>query len=290
MIYILFSVCCNVIVSVLLKLARRYSIDIFQAITWNYSMALFLTWVFYKPHIINIQIQQLPTVTYITLAILFPALFLVIGWAIKSAGIIRTAIAQRLSLFIAFIAAFLLFNAQPTPLEITGLIIGIAAIICVIPWQKIDPANRRSPYSWLYLLIVFTGFGVIDVLLKQVATFTAIPFTTSLFIIFGLAFTLSQLVLLYTIIAKKIKFTIRHIFFGWILGIANFGNTLFYLMAPNALSTNPSTVFLIINIGVITLGAVVGLVIFKERLNTLNKIGILLAIVAIIVTAYSQMH
>jgi hypothetical protein len=36
MLYVFLSICCSVIVSVLLKLARRYQIDVFQAITWNY--------------------------------------------------------------------------------------------------------------------------------------------------------------------------------------------------------------------------------------------------------------
>ena len=76
--------------------------------------------------------------------------------------------------------------------------------------------------------------------------------------------------------------------FGWVLGVANFGNILFYLKAHTALSTSPSTVFSAMNIGVITLGAIVGLFVFHERLSLLNKIGIGLAIVAIIIITYSQ--
>ncbi len=290
MIYILLSVCFSVTVSVLLKLARRYSIDIFQAITWNYSIALLLTWILYRPHIATLQLHNTPILIYGTLAVLFPGLFVIVGLAVRSAGIVRTDIAQRLSLFISLIAAFLLFNEQPTTLKITGLSIGIVAVICAVPWQKNDPANRRSRYSWLYLIMVFAGFGIIDVLLKQVAAFSAIPFTTSLFLIFSLAFILSQLVLLYMVIAQKIKFTIRHIFFGWILGIANFGNILFYLKAHQALSANPSTVFSAMNIGVIALGAIIGIVVFKEKLNVINKLGIALAIAAIVMIAYSQTH
>jgi len=74
-----------------------------------------------------------------------------------------------------------------------------------------------------------------------------------------------------------------HILFGWILGIANFGNVLFYLKAHQALSGSPSLVFSSMDIGVIGLGAFVGLVIFREKLSMINKVGIALAVVAIII-------
>jgi len=95
--------------------------------------------------------------------------------------------------------------------------------------------------------------------------------------------------LIYLFATKKLKFSWPHILFGWILGIANFGNILFYLKAHQALAKDPSIVFSAMNIGVIALGAFVGLLIFKEKLSRLNKIGIVLAVIAIIVIYYPQM-
>jgi len=40
------------------------------------------------------------------------------------------------------------------------------------------------------------------------------------------------------------------------------------------------------NIGVIALGALVGVFVFNEKLSLLNKIGMALAIVAVLVIAY----
>jgi len=275
-------------VSVLLKLARRYHIDIFQAIAWNYSIAMVLTWIIYRPQLISLPAA--PVYIYSSLAVLLPALFVIIGLSIKFTGIVRTDIAERLSLFIPLIAAFLIFNEKLTILKVAGLAIGIIAIICSIPWKKERSYNRRSAYSWLYLVTVFVGMGVIDILFKQVAVFNGVPYTTSLFIIYTAAFILSQIVLLFMVMTKKIRFTLRHIFFGWILGVVNFGNILFYLKAHQVLSGNPSVVFSAMNIGVIVLGALIGLIIFREKLSKLNKAGIVLAVIAIIVMAYSQTH
>ncbi|MBK0378884.1 DMT family transporter [Mucilaginibacter segetis] len=286
MLYVFLSVCCSVVVSVLLKLARRYSIDVFQAITWNYSMAILLTWIFFKPSIQNLE--RAPFAVYLGLGILLPLIFLVMATSVRVAGIVRTDVAQRLSLFIPLLASFLLFNEPLNTIKIIGMVIGFAAILCSIPWQK-KTANRKVfSNAWIYLLVVFIGLGIIDILFKQIALFKDVAYTTSLFIVYILAFAIAFTGLLYQVITKKARIFWPHIIFGWILGVANFGNILFYLKAHKALSQSPSAVFSAMNIGVIVVGAFVGLFIFNERLSLLNKIGIGLAIAAIIVITYSQ--
>jgi multidrug transporter EmrE-like cation transporter len=285
MLYVFLSICCSVIVSVLLKLAKRYQIDVFQAITWNYSMAILLTWFFFKPTIPSLQ--NAPVHIYLGLGVLLPLLFMVMAISVRVAGIVRTDVAQRLSLFIPLLASFLIFGDSLNKLKIIGLVIGFAAILCSIPWQK-KTANRRV-YSnaWIFLLIIFFGIGIIDILFKQVALFKEVPYTTSLFLIYILAFVIALIVLIFRVLTKKTKFSWPHIMFGWILGVANFGNILFYLKAHTSLSKSPSTVFSAMNIGVIALGTLVGLVVFNERLSILNKVGVALAVIAIVVITIS---
>ena len=286
MLYVFLSICCSVIVSILLKLARRYSIDVFQAVAWNYSIAILLTWFFFKPSIPSLH--NAPLGLYAGLGFLLPVLFIVMARSVRVAGIIRTDVAQRLSLFIPLLASFLLFGDHLNSLKIVGLVIGFAAILCSIPWQK-KTANRKVvSNAWMYLLIVFLGIGVIDVLFKQVAAFKAVSYTASLLAIYVLSFIVGLLILCIRILTKQTKFSWPHIMFGWILGIFNFGNILFYLKAHTALSGSPSTVFSAMNIGVIALGTLVGLVIFNERLSMANKIGVALAVVAIIVITVSN--
>jgi drug/metabolite transporter (DMT)-like permease len=72
------------------------------------------------------------------------------------------------------------------------------------------------------------------------------------------------------------------------LGIANFGNILFYLKAHQDLATQPSLVFSTMNIGVIILGSAVGVFIFHEKLSRLNYAGIVLALVSILFLYFAQ--
>ena len=281
MLYVFISICFSVAVSVMFKLAKRYHIDVYQAITWNYSIAIVLTWLFLKPQLNHIS--SAPFALLVLLGLLLPLLFVIIAASVKSNGIVRTDAAQRLSLFIPIAAAFILFNEVATTTRLVGLIVGLAAVICLIPWQKQTRDRKAGANSWVYLLAVFIGMGVIDVLLKQVSQLTI---GTSLFIVYTLAFIIALIGLFYQVFRKTMRFSWPHILIGWVLGIANFGNILFYIKAHQSLAKKPSIVFASMNVGVIVVGTLVGVIIFKEKLSLFNKIGLLLAILAIFVIYY----
>src|SRR5580698_6478018 len=109
--YIFLSICCSIVVSVMLKLSKRYQIDVYQAVVWNYSMAIFLSWLLLRPHLTNLN--SAPIFSYALLGILLPGIFIALGVAIKGSGIVRTDVAQRMSLLIPIIAAFVLFHEKP---------------------------------------------------------------------------------------------------------------------------------------------------------------------------------
>ena len=283
MIFILISVCFSVFVSVLLKLAKRYDIDNRQAIAWNYSIAGLLTWLIYRPEMPLMSEPIFPI--YFILGFLLPSLFVILALSIRYTGIVKTDIAQRLSLFIPVIASFVLFDEEQSTRKIIGIAIAFLAIIFSITWKK--ETNAKKSF-WIYPVLVFIGMGIIDTLFKQIAKITTIPFTSSLLVVFIIAFVLSFSYLLYLYLFKKMKFTLINMVCGWILGIANFGNILFYMKAHQDLAKQPSLVFFTMNIGVILLGSTVGVFIFREKLNRLNYFGILLALISILFLYYAQ--
>lgn len=286
MIYLALSIICSVTVGVLLKLAKRYEINVMQAVTWNYLFAIVLSAVFFKPDLGALSFANLSWV-FPALGILLPTVFLFQGIAVRQAGLARTDIAQRLSLFISLCAAYFLFNENFDRLKYVGLIFGFAAIIFTM-YRKSESAAAKQ--SWLYLLLVFAGFGLIDVLLKLVSQITVMPFTTSLFLIFCICFVLSLAYILYLASIKKTKLQLINFICGCVLGFFNFGNILFYLKAHQAMSENPSTVFASMNMGVIITGSFIGIVLFKERLSKLNYLGLVLALAAIILITLSKLH
>lgn len=163
-------------------------------------------------------------------------------------GIVKTDAAWRLSLFIPILAAWLIFDEDFNLYKIIGLLIGFLALILIL---NKPAANAQS--KWIYPTIVLFGFGIIDILFKQIALYTVLPYITSLFIV-DIALAISIFIVLYESIFKKARIEYKNFLFGILTGIFNFGNILFYLKAHQVFSENPSTVFASMNIGVIVLG------------------------------------
>lgn len=286
MVYLVLSIICSVIVGVLFKLARRYQINLTQAITWNYLFAIGLSLMCFRPDFSRLSIAEISPL-YWALGILMPCIFIFLGLSVRNAGLARTDIAQRLSLFISLSAAYFLFKENFDRYKEVAIVFGFAAIIFTM-YKKSDRVSSKR--SWLYLLLVFLGFGIVDVLFKMVSQITVIPYTTSLFIIYCIAFVLSSAYLLFLVWRKKTKLQLINFFCGCILGIFNFGNIFFYLSAHQEMSANPSTVFAAMNMGVIIAGTLIGIFVFRERLSRLNYLGLALALVSIILITLSKIY
>ena len=285
MIYVLLSVVCSVLVSVLLKLARRFDIDVGQAIAWNYVMASALTAAVLQPSLTPLREPAAPWLALVALGVLLPTIFLALAASVRHAGIVRSDAAQRLSLLLSLLAAFALFGEQLTAFKGLGIALGLLALLCMV-WRRGRGATHGEGVAgWLYPLLVFGGFGAIDILFKRVAL-AGVPLGTSLQAMFALALPVAFALQLWRRVQGQTRFTVRSALAGALLGLANFGNILFYLRGHRALPQHPALVFASMNLGVVALGALVGLLLFRERLSRLNLIGVALALLAIAVIAW----
>lgn len=283
MLYLVLSVICSVSVGIIFKVSRRYENNSLQIVVSNYFFALLLCWVAFNPKVANIDASA-PFMVYAGLGVLLPLVFLFLITSIKNIGIVKTDAAQRLSLFIPLLAAWLIFKEEFTFYKIIGILLGFLALFCIL--SKSDD-SKNSNYK--YPVLVFLGFGIIDILFKQLAAYQVVSYSTSLFIVFAAAFLVMLVVVIYDLFVNKQPFNFKNILFGLFVGVFNFGNILFYLKAHQAFADSPSTVFAGMNMGVIVLGSLVGVIFFKEKLNKLNYVGLLLALSSIFLIVFSQL-
>jgi drug/metabolite transporter (DMT)-like permease len=282
MLFLLLSILCSVTVSIIFKISRKYTISTVQIVAWNYIFAILLCYLSFPPDL-NALDAKAPWSVYISLGILLPAIFLFLAASVKYMGIVKTDAAQRLSLFIPILAAWLLFKEDFNTLKITAFFIALPAILLILS-KKAENKNNK----WIYPAVVLVGFGLIDVLFKQIALYTNLAFTTSLLVIFCIAMIIMVAAVIYEVIFKKVSLTRVNFILGALVGVFNFGNILYYLKAHKAFAENPSTVFAAMNMGVIIIGSLVGILVFKEKVSRYNYLGLLLAIVAIVLITFSQ--
>ena len=279
MMYLVIAVLCSVAVSVLLKILRQKNIDIRQTIVAGYPVAFLLTWFLLTPDVSSISTLGNAWGIILALGILLPTVFIILGRAIASVGMVATDAAQRLSLIIPIIAAFLLFGEVLTGTRVLGLGLGFLALGALVYRPKhtgggenasMSPPAARTP---LWLFGVWAGYGIVDILFKQVAKQgTAFPLT--LFVSFGVA---GLLLLIYLLVAR-VRWQGNALAAGLLLGALNMGNIYAYVRAHQVLSDSPSIVFTGMNVGVIAVATLIGVAVFKERLGRINVLGLLLAI------------
>ena len=281
---LIIAVLCSVAVSVLLKVARKRHIEIQQAIAFNYIVALSLSWFLLKPDFKGLEFtdfiaQSENTPIFLALGILLPSVFIIMSKAVEFAGIVRSDAAQRLSLFLPILAAFLIFHETLSQSKVVGIVLAFAGLFCLL-----SKPNQQSAVDFrgvLGLVGVWFGYGIIDILFKQVAK-SGGAFPTTLFIAFSLAACIMFIFLLF----KRTQWNVASVVGGIILGVLNFFNILFYIKAHQSFGSNPTLVFAGMNIGVICLGTITGALIFKEKISKVNWLGIVFSLCAIFCLYY----
>ncbi|MCQ9122777.1 DMT family transporter [Rodentibacter caecimuris] len=276
---LILAIFCSVAVSILLKVARKKNIIIEQAIAFNYIVALLLSYFLLKPNFKGLgftdyiaQSDSMPI--FLALGLLLPSVFIIMSKAVEFAGIVRSDAAQRLSLFLPILAAFFIFNEALSHSKLIGVILAFIGLLCLL-----SKPNEQSAVNFkgIFALIgVWFGYGIIDILFKQVSK-SGGAFPTTLFI----AFSLAACVMFIYLLLKRTQWRVASFVCGIILGVLNFFNILFYIKAHQSFGANPTLVFAGMNIGVICLGTITGALIFKEKISKINGVGIVFSLTAI---------
>jgi drug/metabolite transporter (DMT)-like permease len=273
------AVLCSVAVSVLFRLAPRLKLDVPQAVTWNYLTGALLALALLHPPLDALHGEHAPWRWWLPLGLLLPGLFLVLAASVRRAGIVRTDIAQRLSLLLSLIAAFTLFGQRTGSGQLAGLVLGLLAIPCLLARPRRDAAP--DALDWRLPLIVLVGWATTDVFFKRIAADGA-PLSVSLLATFAIAFVPMLAWQLWRHVRGTARLQLRSAIGGLVLGGLNFSNIGLYLAAHRALPHAPATVFATMNIGVVVVGTLVGALAFRERLGRLNLLAIPLAVLAIV--------
>ena len=285
MLQLVLAILCSVTVGVLIKYARMKGIHIAQSIAVNYIITTTLTYFLLKPDfkgesLTDIVIHHPAAYIFVILSLSLPTIFLIQAKSLEYAGIIRTDAAQRLSLFLPILAAFTLFGETPNPHKIFALVLAFIALGCLL-WKGHEGMKKGGRIAIVSLALVWVGYGMIDILFKQIAkSGSAFPVTLLIAFIGAGIFMFAYLFL------TRTKWHLPSMLTGILLGVLNFCNILFYIQAHQAMKDDPTLVFTGMNLGVICLGTLIGAAAFKEKIHKVNYLGVAIAIVAIICLFY----
>jgi drug/metabolite transporter (DMT)-like permease len=260
----------------------KYKISVLQAITVNYLVASTFGFLQSKG---SFTFLALPEQAWFPMALIV-GITLILGFNLfalsaERAGIVITAIASRMSVLIPVLAGFIIFAEPMGFMKITGIFLALFAFY--LTFLQKDKVKLQIKLMILPFLM-FVVMGTNDTLMKFAEVFSI----GNDFVLFLSTAFLSSLVLGIIVLIAKSKnerFNIKNVFAGIALGLLNWYSTFYFLKGLDLFDV--SIVVPVINVGIVTLSSVVGYFLFKEKLSTINWIGIFIAMIAIFLMAFT---
>jgi len=286
MIDIILGILCFNVILIVFKLLDKYGVDNLQAISVNYitagCLSIFLTRRPYSiPEIVNADWFYYA----VGVGIMFILVFNLLAKASQKIGMAIPTVANKMSLVIPIIVAIFLFNDSFSALKLFGILLALAGVYFV------STVGSKLSFDKKYLgliLIIFFGQGLADVLFAIAEKWFVSADDLGIFfcVIFSSAGLLGLCMLIPKLIKGSSKFQFKNIFWGIGLGIPNFLTLLFFFRSLDSGELESSQVYPIYNIGVVVLSALIGFLLFKEKLSTSNWFGVLLSVGAILAIAF----
>lgn len=285
MIYLVLTVLIITSFFVIFKLFAQYNVHTFTAVVLNYGVCI-VTGVTYYGFDNTVSLtSELEDVWYYAglLGVFFISGFYLMAYASQKVGMAMSTLASKLSMLMPIGVSLLLWNQDKEyPISIyLGLSLAILAVFVITINGK--NSTKISSSNLVLLLLVLLTSGAVDGLLSYVNTIYDHIHFQYVFPIYAffVAFVLGSIILIIRE-SKQIKMISKATLIGGVtLGIINYFSLVVLMKTLSAFDHNASVVFPYINLSVIIVSTIIGVGIFKEKMDTKKLLGILLAIVSI---------
>lgn len=292
MLYLLLCILTNVVIFLCFRQFKKLGLNTFQAIVFNYITCVLTGFIFLgdRQIIANLKFTDHWVIIGLILGMVFISTFYLMALTTQRFTMTVSSIASKMSLIIPVLISLLILNVQSKDYSIfnyIGMTLAIPAIFFSSYKKKGVEGTNFSGLSILLPLSVFVLGGLIDSTINYTSFHYLNEATEPLFptIIFSSA-TIVGVVLL---IVRKKKIQLKNIIGGVILGVVNYFSIYFLIRSLTYFNNDGAVVYPLLNVGVILVSALFSIFIFKEHLSKLNRNGLLLAILCIILISLEEL-
>ena len=290
MIYLILSILCSSAIFIIFKGFERFQVNTFTAIVINYLVAGFTGFLLVED---AVSVQRVVDSSWLYnalfLGVVFISLFNIMAITAQKFGASVASVANKMALIVPVVFAVVHYGDSLSWLKSTGIVLALFGVYFSTLKSKTTKGKKIDWKLLLIPLLLFLGSGFIDTFLKynQEIHLLGKPIEAKLFasITFFTAGAIGVFVLL--VDKSKRRFNTNTIFGGLLLGIINFGSIYFLIQTFDHSNLQSSVVFPINNMGVVILTAVTSLIVFREKFSILNKVGVLISLIAIALISFS---
>jgi drug/metabolite transporter (DMT)-like permease len=293
MTYLILCIFSSTGIFLVFKFIDQKQLPSFPVIIINYMVAAVMGFLINAD---QMQLSDLFTADWIPVSILIGFLFIVMFFLVarssNEAGISVTTVASKMSVVFPISFSMLIDPSdQLTMLKSAAVIATLTGVMLTI----YEPGKSLQARKRTFLpLVLFIGMGMVDSLVKFSQHNYVSDRETALFsaVLFTMAFLTGMVILPFRKAGVR-EFKINAVWWwGLLLGIVNFGSIYLMVSALNHVNEQGSRIDSSIiyganNIGIVSLSVLAGLVIFREKLRTVNWIGIAISAGAIVLFSIS---
>ena len=285
MFILLFAILAFVSIFVLFRYFEKWGVDNLQALVINYFVAAVISFFIYDgDDKLSESMNQPWFSSAVVLGIMFMVSFYLYALSTQKSGVAITAVASKMSVVIPVIIGSLIYTHESlNTVKYIGLALALVSFYLIF---KSKEGTQLNVKLLILPLIIFFFSGANDTFMKWIKdTYveTASDSLNNEIHFIGVLFTISLLTAIVFMIVHQIrKPTPIHwtsIGAGALLGIMNVLSATSMFLAMGQFESG--FFFPIFNVSIVSLSALSGIVLFKEKLSTINLIGILLATITI---------
>ena len=266
---------------ILFKFFEKYKVDNLQALIVNYTVAGILGFTTSKVSL-DLSVIDKPWFLHASLiGILFIVVFNFYAFGTQKVGIAISTVANKMSLVVPVIVSLYLYDNDTLTLA-KGIGLSFALVGIVMASMKNGSLGFKKNYIWI-ILIIFIGQGIADALFADAQIHHVKTRDNSLFfvVLFFFAALTGIIMLTGKSIKNSIKLESKNIVWGAMLGVVNYFCMYFMGLAIQSKELTSSEVFPMVSMGVVLMSAIIGTLIYNQKLTKGNWIGIGFAILAI---------
>ena len=293
--FLAISVLFTSVLYLLFKAFDKYKLDAFPIIVINYFLSTLIAMAVWGKDI-PIHLSTYPPNLYIyslILGLAFVFIFIMLGKTTAILGVSGATIVSRMSLVISATYSIVLLGDKLNIFKGAGIVLACVSIYFTV-FQKKNELPQEHDFihkekNILIPLLAFFGTGGIDVALKYfeqnfITTDTINDFITC---IYGGAFIGGLAWAVITRSRLKALFSMKNLLWGLLLAVCNFISLYFFLLALIKTKIQGSVIFPVNSVGIVATSTVLSIIIFHEKINRQNAIGLALAAGAILLISLS---
>ena len=292
MISLIVAVVLTTVLFLIFKAYQVFKVNTFQAVVTNYFTCIVVGGLFSFGEPVGYMLQDL---SWLWLSVFMGALFIstfyLMAWSAQEISISVSTLSSKLSLILPVVYS-LVITGSLSELNFTyalGFGLVLVSILLAVYKPNKNTTTVSASKGLLIAVVVFLMTGAVDTSINIANHhFINIVGFGKLFpvAVFIMAFVFGGLFLAFKIVKNNERLDFKSVIGGVALGIPNYFSIYFILKALGEFGGDGAFVFPIVNMSVIILCALAARIIYKEKLNALNVVGLLCGVLAIALISY----